>query len=254
MPVPFRFPRKISGSSVNFSMLLLQAPKKWCALCACFYPTVPAYWTFLKGRHEVPYHASSYCRKCDSYRVLSGKLPDRYPPRKKHTQPKDARQRAYECRRCKTFKWATEFVRGRLGKVCRVCRRTESADYRRRNPERARKSSRDWWARNRHLRCLHAAIRRAREAGACWERAAQFDVDGMYERQEGSCFYCGAYMRKENVTIEHILPISRGGAHEAANLALCCRPCNSSKNNKTLEEYKVWLKQVGKPPVVCDLG
>lgn len=42
------------------------------------------------------------------------------------------------------------------------------------------------------------------------------------------CHYCG----KENPTsIDHILPISKGGTHEMHNLLPCCISCNSTKWN-----------------------
>ena len=52
------------------------------------------------------------------------------------------------------------------------------------------------------------------------------------------CAYCGA---TENITIDHIIPLSRGGKHEAKNLAPACYSCNSSKCNRLLSEW------VGRP-------
>lgn len=48
------------------------------------------------------------------------------------------------------------------------------------------------------------------------------------------CVYCGA---TEQITIDHVVPLSRGGKHEAENLAPACLPCNCSKNNKLLSEW-----------------
>lgn len=41
-----------------------------------------------------------------------------------------------------------------------------------------------------------------------------------------------------DLTIDHLLPRSKGGTHDLSNLALVHRECNHNKGNLTLEEYK----------------
>jgi 5-methylcytosine-specific restriction endonuclease McrA len=48
------------------------------------------------------------------------------------------------------------------------------------------------------------------------------------------CEYCGAL---DNITIDHIVPLSRGGRHEANNLTSACFSCNSSKSGRLLSEW-----------------
>lgn len=48
------------------------------------------------------------------------------------------------------------------------------------------------------------------------------------------CTYCGAH---DNITIDHIVPLSRDGRHEASNLAPACFSCNSSKSDRLLSEW-----------------
>ena len=54
------------------------------------------------------------------------------------------------------------------------------------------------------------------------------------------CGYCkrtfGGPVKK---TIDHVRPISKGGAHEISNLMICCLNCNASKNDRDLE---AWLE------------
>jgi 5-methylcytosine-specific restriction endonuclease McrA len=40
------------------------------------------------------------------------------------------------------------------------------------------------------------------------------------------CHLCGA---GEDLTVDHIIPVARGGNHERTNLRVLCRRCNSSK-------------------------
>ena len=47
------------------------------------------------------------------------------------------------------------------------------------------------------------------------------------------CAYCGAIA----TSIDHVIPISKGGADVLGNLLPCCRPCNSSKGCKDVEQW-----------------
>lgn len=50
------------------------------------------------------------------------------------------------------------------------------------------------------------------------------------------CFACGS---TENLTQDHIIPISRGGRHSIGNLMPLCHSCNASKNSKTWMEWRL---------------
>lgn len=51
---------------------------------------------------------------------------------------------------------------------------------------------------------------------------------------DSSCRSCGS---TEDLTVDHILPRSRGGGNERENLQALCRTCNSSKGARTMEEW-----------------
>ena len=46
------------------------------------------------------------------------------------------------------------------------------------------------------------------------------------ERDSHKCVYCDAV---EDLTLDHVVPLSRGGSNEVGNLVTACRTCNSSK-------------------------
>ncbi len=50
----------------------------------------------------------------------------------------------------------------------------------------------------------------------------------------GLCYYCGALAD----SIDHRIPLTRGGSHWPANLMPVCKSCNSRKHNKTEREFK----------------
>lgn len=49
------------------------------------------------------------------------------------------------------------------------------------------------------------------------------------------CFKCGS---TENQSLDHIIPISRGGNHSVGNIMTLCFTCNASKNAKLLSEWR----------------
>lgn len=51
------------------------------------------------------------------------------------------------------------------------------------------------------------------------------------------CCYCGAPMNYKQKTADHIVPLSQGGLHSMTNLAICCHSCNSSKRDRTPEQW-----------------
>lgn len=58
-----------------------------------------------------------------------------------------------------------------------------------------------------------------------------------------TCIYCLKRIEFGKDIVEHKIPLSRGGNNDFANLAISCRPCNTSKGNKTPEEYKIYLEK-----------
>lgn len=54
------------------------------------------------------------------------------------------------------------------------------------------------------------------------------------------CPYCGVeYMTSTHYqfSIDHVLPLSQGGTHDADNLLGCCQACNRSKGIRTPEQW-----------------
>ncbi len=51
----------------------------------------------------------------------------------------------------------------------------------------------------------------------------------IWERDNFTCQKCGS---RKNLTIDHIIPESKGGKTEIKNLQTLCRPCNSKKGSK----------------------
>ena len=50
------------------------------------------------------------------------------------------------------------------------------------------------------------------------------------------CFNCG---NTENQSLDHRIPLSRGGEHKIGNMMTLCQSCNASKSSKTIMEWKL---------------
>lgn len=56
----------------------------------------------------------------------------------------------------------------------------------------------------------------------------------VFERDNFTCQYCGRYGRGVKLEIDHIIPVSKGGATDIRNLITACRECNRAKRNRLL--------------------
>jgi 5-methylcytosine-specific restriction endonuclease McrA len=68
----------------------------------------------------------------------------------------------------------------------------------------------------------------------------------IYKRDGHKCQYCGS---TKNLTIDHIIPRSRGGEDTWENLVVACMPCNTRKSDKLLEETNLKLASVPRKPI-----
>lgn len=70
-------------------------------------------------------------------------------------------------------------------------------------------------------------------------------------READHCDHCGVRMTQDypvtpsNKTIDHDVPLSRGGGHTLSNITIMCLSCNSSKQTRTLEEFSKVKKKIG---------
>jgi hypothetical protein len=66
----------------------------------------------------------------------------------------------------------------------------------------------------------------------------------LYGRDLHLCAYCGDEFHDRQLTIDHVMPQSRGGKNTWMNTVTSCKPCNVMKGNKTPEEAKMHLLYV----------
>lgn len=64
----------------------------------------------------------------------------------------------------------------------------------------------------------------------------KYSRKNVFHRDDNTCQYCGTEFPKKDLTVDHIIPRSRGGKNSFTNIVAACRDCNSRKGNKTPEE------------------
>jgi len=113
--------------------------------------------------------------------------------------------------------------------------RQQMAEQRKNNYEHRLEIERRSRAKNKEKhRPLKNARQQVRNRILCGSKYAILEKD-MRRIYNGSCFRCGT---KDNLSADHIVPISKGGNHSAGNLMTLCRSCNASKRDLFLIEWK----------------
>ncbi|WP_020406986.1 HNH endonuclease [Hahella ganghwensis] len=71
-----------------------------------------------------------------------------------------------------------------------------------------------------------------------------FTRQNLFARDRFTCMYCGNKPSERALTIDHIIPTSRGGRHSWMNTCACCFGCNQRKAALTPEEAGMALLSV----------
>jgi 5-methylcytosine-specific restriction enzyme A len=78
-----------------------------------------------------------------------------------------------------------------------------------------------------HLRRERARARELRST-QWWKR----------RRASGICHYCGERFSPESLTMDHVVPLVRGGRSTKSNVAPSCKRCNNEKKHRLVWEHE----------------
>lgn len=73
-----------------------------------------------------------------------------------------------------------------------------------------------------------------------------YEKKTVYARGNGRCAICGKPLKFDDMTIDHKIPLSRGGTNEFNNLQPACLTCNIMKGNLEVSEFFGKLKEIYK--------
>lgn len=141
------------------------------------------------------------------------------------------------CRHCDTplteANWAKYASRVYHGYSCKACESNLVGKY---------KKTSEWgW--------LHTLISNVNARGC-----GTVTTEEMRQKYSGECHWCGVRLTEvkglgrafggSGRTIDHVIPVTRGGLSEAANLVFSCWPCNLMKGNMLPEEFLNRMKAI----------
>lgn len=86
-------------------------------------------------------------------------------------------------------------------------------------------------------------MRRRRSADANARRRASFYTetiegvsrDVVAERDNHTCHICGEWVSAHEMSLDHVVPLARGGEHTYSNIKLAHKVCNSRKGSRLLD-------------------
>lgn len=142
--------------------------------------------------------------------------------------------RAY-CKPC-MYQWRVETDPAYLQKA-----NERAKKYRSEKPEDISLRVKAWKVANPDKHSKHESQYKQRRLQRCIEQSdgtlTQSFVRGLFAKAKVCC-YCGYEFEKaKEKSLDHIIPLSRGGLHSASNVAICCVKCNTRKAAMTAEEY-----------------
>lgn len=120
------------------------------------------------------------------------------------------------------------------------------------NPDKVKSYVANWAKKNKDKRSRYTSKwtkNNLDKANAAWHRRrarlkgnggshTPEEIEAILISQGFCCAGCSISFTKRKPTIDHIIPVSRGGTDDPSNLQLLCQPCNSSKGTRTNHEWK----------------
>jgi 5-methylcytosine-specific restriction protein A len=83
-------------------------------------------------------------------------------------------------------------------------------------------------------------IRREKEKARRLRQSAWW----MRKIQKGVCHYCQSQVGREHLTMDHVVPLSRGGKSSKGNIVAACKTCNNKKKYLLPIEWDEYLQSL----------
>lgn len=171
--------------------------------------------------------ASKVCTKCNVLKRIEEYTIDRSKPMGYKSSCKECFLTARRLTPEKNRKWALNWSR--------------------KNKERKAIVGRAWRSKNAAKLNIYRANRRARLMSSETLNISPEDWSHVLETWHYHCAYClfPQELLPGVLTIDHVVPLSRGGLHDIKNVVPACRSCNASKGAKLVSEWLEFLELRG---------
>lgn len=185
--------------------------RKCCSQCLQWYPATPEYFNRRRRSSDGLRSECRRCQKAEGQRYYADNIDVRREAIRRYTVENAAKERARKQR------WQTE------------------------NREQQREANRRWQRENPDKSASKKRNRDARLRAAHGQHTAS-DVAAQFRRQKGRCYYCDCKMtarrnQPNTRTVDHVVPIARGGSNGPENIVIACAACNFSKQDKLPHEW-----------------
>jgi 5-methylcytosine-specific restriction endonuclease McrA len=132
----------------------------------------------------------------------------------------------------KTRQYHQEYATANVEKE-RIRHREKSKRERLNNPEKVKERGRKWSQANPEKVAKNNHNRRVMTTGSAAFLILEKEIKHVLRTP---CAKCGSL---DKLSLDHVIPLARGGRHSIGNLQSLCKPCNSSKGKKTIMEWRI---------------
>ena len=113
-------------------------------------------------------------------------------------------------------------------------KREQDRNWYRQNAEHA-KAVRRQYAKDNSQNWRNQRARRRAQVGATVNKITKAEWLGLIEQYEKRCAYCE--QPTEKPTMDHVVPLIKGGSHTVDNIVPACGPCNREKSDRSVVEF-----------------
>jgi 5-methylcytosine-specific restriction enzyme A len=80
-------------------------------------------------------------------------------------------------------------------------------------------------------------------------RARELRQSGWWKRRiaDGRCNYCARVIGARSLTLDHVVPLIRGGKSVRGNVVPACKDCNTAKKSLLPWEWSLYLDRLARP-------
>lgn len=114
----------------------------------------------------------------------------------------------------------------------------QQRDYCLKHKKQIAERNKQWWQtkRGHSLGTTYNHRRRARKAEVEGDGVSPEEFERIIQGQGGKCNMCGKrFCKSRRATMDHIIPLSKGGPHISSNIQALCGSCNSEKHAKIMK-------------------